>query len=62
MNKGYLSMSNLTRQKIKEAETVEDIKQTLDYFFETADDLKVSINVQWSVIGIMFDQYRKGEL
>lgn len=53
---------DMTRKALKSAETIDDIKGVLNFLFESLDNWDVPIETQWRYIGIMFDQYRKGEL
>lgn len=58
----YGYVSDMFRKAIKYSDTIEDIKGALNLFFESCEDLNVPIESQWRYVGIVFDQYRKGEL
>lgn len=58
----YGYVSDMFRKAVKYSDTIDDIKGALNFFFESCDDLNVPIETQWMCVGIIFDQYRKGEL
>lgn len=58
----YGYASDTFRKAVKYSDTIEDIKGALNFFFESCEDLNVPIENQWRCVGIIFDQYRKGEL
>lgn len=58
----YGYVSDMFRKAVKYSDTIEDIKGALNFFFESCEDLNVPIETQWHCVGIIFDQYRKGEL
>ena len=58
----YGYVTDMFRKSLKSARTSADIKGALNFYFKACDDLKVPIELQWRSIGIIFDQYRKGEL
>lgn len=62
MNGRYTFISDMFRKAINDSVTSDDIKIALDYYFDACDDLKIPIEIQWRCIGIILDQYRKGEL
>lgn len=49
-------------KKLPEVNTSDGIKNLLNDFFELADDFEASIDSQWTVVGYVFDLFRKGEL
>lgn len=59
---GFGYVNDMFRKAIKRSNNTDDIIGALNLFFELCDDLKVPINMQWRHVGIVFDQYRKGEL
>lgn len=58
----YGFVSDMFRKAVKHSNSSNDIKGALNLFFESCDDLDVPIETQWRCVGIIFDQYRKGEL
>lgn len=58
----YGYVSDMFRKAVKYSDTIDDIKGALNFFFESCEDLNVPIETQWHCAGIIFDQYRKGEL
>lgn len=58
----YDIVTGMTRRNIKNSDTIDDIKSALNFYFKACDDLNIPIERQWRYIGIIFDQYRKGEL
>lgn len=58
----YGYVNDMFGKAVKYSDTIEDIKGALNFFFESCDDLNVSIETQWRCVGIIFDLYRKGEL
>lgn len=58
----YGYVNDMLRKSLKRARTSDDIKGTLNFYFEACDDLKIPIETQWCCIGIIFDMYRNGEL
>lgn len=58
----YGYVSDMFRKAVKYSDTIDDIKCALNFFFESCEDLNVPIETQWRCAGIIFDQYRKGEL
>lgn len=58
----YGYVSDMLRKSLKRAKTSADIKNTLNFYFDACDDLKIPIETQWYCVGIIFDRYRKGEL
>lgn len=62
MNVYYEVVSSMTRRAIKNSDTADNIMDALNFYFKACDDLKLPIELQWRSIGIIFDQYRKGEL
>lgn len=59
---GYGYINDMFRKAVKSSNNTDDIIGALNLFFESCDDLKVPIDRQWRHVGIIFDQYRKGEL
>ena len=49
-------------KKLPEVNTSDGIKNLLNDFFELADDFEASIDSQWTMVGYVFDLFRKGEL
>ena len=49
-------------KKLPEVNTTDGIKNLLNDFFELADDFDTSIDSQWTMVGYVFDLFRKGEL
>lgn len=49
-------------KKLPEVNTADGIKNLLNDFFELADDFEASISSQWTMVGYVFDLFRKGEL
>lgn len=49
-------------KKLPEVNTTDGIKNLLNDFFELADDFEASIDSQWTMVGYVFDLFRKGEL
>lgn len=49
-------------KKMPEVNTTDGIKNLLNDFFEFADDFEVSLVSQWTLVGYVFDLFRKGEL
>lgn len=46
-------------KKLPEVNTADGIKNLLNDFFELADDFEVSITSQWTIVGCVFDLFRK---
>lgn len=49
-------------KKLPEVNTADGIRNLLNDFFELADDFEASITSQWTMVGYVFDLFRKGEL
>nr|DAG26439.1 MAG TPA: hypothetical protein [Caudoviricetes sp.]DAH25172.1 MAG TPA: hypothetical protein [Bacteriophage sp.] len=49
-------------KKLPEVNTADGIKNLLNDFFELADDFETSMTSQWTMVGYVFDLFRKGEL
>lgn len=49
-------------KKLPQVNTSDGIKNLLNDFFELADDFEASIDSQWTMVGYVFDLFRKGEL
>lgn len=49
-------------RKLPEVKTTNGIKNLLNDFFEVADDFDATIDSQWTIVGYVFDLFRKGEL
>lgn len=52
----------MLRRKLLKVKTTDDIKNLLNDFFEVADDFEGTIESQWTMVGYVFDLFRKGEL
>ena len=59
---GYCYVIDTFRKAVKGASTLDDIRDALNFYFEMCYEMKVPFEVQWRCVGIIFDQYRKGEL
>lgn len=55
-------LTSFTKENLNKATTAYEIKNILSFYFKTADYSNIPIEMQWRTIGIIFDQYRKGEL
>lgn len=49
-------------RKLPDVNTTDGIKNLLNDFFEFADDFEASLVSQWTIVGYIFDLFRKGEL
>lgn len=58
----YTIITGMSKRFVKYSNTSNDIKSALNFYFDACDELKIPIEKQWCYIGIIFDQYRKGEL
>ena len=58
----YGYVSDMFRKAIKCSDSIDDIKGSIKFLFESCENLNVPIETQWRCAGIIFDQFRKGEL
>lgn len=53
---------SMLRRKLSKVKTIDGIKNILNDFFEVADDFEGTIESQWTIVGYVFDLYRRDAL
>lgn len=53
---------SMLRRNLSKVKTADDIKNLLNDFFEVAEDFEETIESQWTIVGYVFDLYRKDVL